>query len=60
MEMIWQLWQARSETILIPGHDLPMRLENSVPVYIGERKTGITAWFGETMDQLHIFDLTSA
>jgi len=60
MEMIWQLWLARPETILIPGHDLPMRLENSVPVYIGERKIGITAWFGETLDELHIFDLTSA
>lgn len=60
MQMIWQLWRQRPETILIPGHDLPMRLENSVPVYIGARKTGITAWFGETLDELHLFDLTSA
>ena len=58
MEMIWALWRQRPQTILIPGHDLPMRLENSVPVYIGERKTGITAWFGETLDELHLFDLT--
>ena len=60
MEMIWQLWRQRPETVLIPGHDLPMRLENTVPIYIGARKTGITAWFGETLDELHLFDLTGA
>jgi N-acyl homoserine lactone hydrolase len=59
MEMIWDMWRARPETILIPGHDLPMRLENTVPVYIGERKTGITAWFGEDLDELHLFDLSA-
>jgi N-acyl homoserine lactone hydrolase len=58
MEMIWTLWRKRPDSILIPGHDLPMRLENSVPVYIGERKTGITAWFGDTLEELHLFDLT--
>lgn len=60
MEMIWGLWRARARTVLVPGHDLPMRLENSVPVYLGERKTGISAWFGEDLDQLHLFDLTLA
>ena len=59
MDMIWQLWRMRPETILIPGHDLPMRLENTVPVYLGARKTGITAWFGETLDELHLFDLAA-
>lgn len=59
MEMIWALWRERPNNLLIPGHDLPMRLENNVPIYLGERKTGISAWFGETLDELHLFDLTS-
>ena len=59
MELIWSLWRARPNTILVPGHDLPMRLENNVTVYIGERKTGVTAWFGEDLDELHLFDLTA-
>lgn len=58
IELIWAMWRSRANTILVPGHDLPMRLENDVPVYIGERKTGITAWFGENLDELHLFDLT--
>ena len=59
MEMIWTLWRQRAETILVPGHDVPMRLENDVPVYIGDRKTGISAWFGETLDEVRLFDLAS-
>jgi N-acyl homoserine lactone hydrolase len=60
MQMIWTLWRARPDSVLIPGHDVPMRLDNDVPLYLGERKTGVTAWFGETLDELHLFDLTGS
>ena len=55
--MIWTLWQARPGSILIPGHDLPMLLENGHPRYIGKREAAITAWFGDTMEQTTLIDL---
>lgn len=55
---IWELWKDREGTILIPGHDLSMRLEsNGEPSYIGERKAGIEAWFSETLERVTFFDL---
>jgi N-acyl homoserine lactone hydrolase len=58
IDMIWKLWRARGDTVLIPGHDLSMRLdEESRPVYIGERRAGIEAWFSETLGETTRFDL---
>ncbi|WP_426524163.1 MBL fold metallo-hydrolase [Bradyrhizobium sp. McL0615] len=59
IDRIWQLWRAVPGTIVIPGHDLSMRLdERGQPVYIGERKAGISAWFGETMEDTTLFDIS--
>jgi hypothetical protein len=61
IDRIWQLWRAVPGTIVIPGHDLSMRLdERGQPVYIGERKAGISAWFGETMEHTTLFDISGA
>jgi N-acyl homoserine lactone hydrolase len=56
--MIWRLWRQRPGTILVPGHDLPMVLENDAPRYLGQRKAGIRAWFGDDMRTLTTFDLS--
>ena len=38
-----------------------MRLdERGRPVYIGERKAGISTWFGETMEDTTLFDIGGA
>ncbi len=58
MEEIWALWRRRPGTILIPGHDVPMRLEHGAPVYIAERTAGVRAWFGEDLDEMRLFSLT--
>lgn len=61
IEKIWAMWRKVPGTIVIPGHDLSMRLdERGRPVYIGERKAGISTWFGETMEDTTVFDITSA
>lgn len=61
IETIWRLWRKVPGTILIPGHDLSMRLDaKGQPVYIGERRAGITAWFGETLEQTTHFDMSGA
>lgn len=57
IEGIWALWRKRPGTVLVPGHDVPMVLENGEPKYIAPREGGIASWFGETLDQLKMFDL---
>ncbi len=58
MEFIWTLWRQKPGTLLIPGHDLPMRLENDHPAYTTTRTAGIRAWFDDTIDEMRLFPLT--
>ena len=59
IETIWKLWRAVAGTVVVPGHDLSMRLdEQGQPVYVGSRKVGITAWFGETLEDTTTFDMS--
>lgn len=55
---IMQLWQRRPGNLLVPGHDVPMVLEDGQPRYIQGRRAGITAWFGDTLDETTLFELT--
>jgi hypothetical protein len=57
MERIWDVWRKKPGSILVPGHDVPMRLENSEPVYIAKRTAGITAWFGRTLEETTLIEL---
>ena len=57
METIWELWKKKPGSILVPGHDVPMRLENGEPVYIAKRTAGIKAWFGKTLDETTLIEL---
>ena len=58
IERIWSLWREVPGTLLIPGHDLSMRLsDGGEPVYVGERKAGIAAWFAETIELVTEVDL---
>jgi len=43
IELIWQLWDRRPGTVVIPGHDLPMLQNAEVTRYIGEREAAISA-----------------
>jgi N-acyl homoserine lactone hydrolase len=60
IEMIWEKWRRRPGSILLTGHDLPLVLHNGEPVYRDERHAGITAFFGATMDDRQLFDLSGA
>lgn len=57
MERIWELWKKKPGSILVPGHDVPMRLENGEPVYIAKRTAGVTAWFGRTLEETTLIEL---
>jgi glyoxylase-like metal-dependent hydrolase (beta-lactamase superfamily II) len=61
IEAIWELWRRVPGTLLIPGHDLSMRLDPAgKPVYVGERRAAISAWFAETLDDTRVIDLADA
>lgn len=59
METMWNLWRKKPGTIMVPGHDVPMVLEAGIPAYIGARAAAISSWFGETLDQTRLFELTA-
>ena len=58
MEKIWEHWRRRPGTLLVPGHDIPIRLENGAPVYIGPREAAISAWFADDLERTTLFSLT--
>ncbi|ANN79067.1 MBL fold metallo-hydrolase [Bordetella flabilis] len=51
LELIWETWRRTPDTLLIPGHDLCMRLDDQgLPVYVGERRAALNAWFGQNLE----------
>jgi len=58
MAKIWAIWRRRPQSLLIPGHDMPMALKDGVPAYIGRREAAIAAWQGDDLDQITSYDLT--
>jgi hypothetical protein len=60
LERIWGLWTQAPGTLLIPGHDLTMRLgEDGRPQYIGQRRAGIASWFSEDLAVMEEFDISA-
>ena len=55
---IWELWQRRPGSILVPGHDLAMVQENGSCRYVEKREVSIDAWYGDDMETKTRFDLT--
>ena len=58
IDAIWALWRKRPGNIVVPGHDVPMVLENGKPKYIDKRDAAISAWFGDDMETTTLFKLT--
>jgi glyoxylase-like metal-dependent hydrolase (beta-lactamase superfamily II) len=58
IDKIWELWQRRPGSILVPGHDLAMVQENGSCRYIAKREAAIIAWYGDDMKTTTLFDLT--
>jgi len=58
IDKIWAFWRKRPGNIVVPGHDVPMVLENGMPKYIDKREAAITAWYGDDMESTTLFKLT--
>ena len=58
VRLVRDLWEATPGAVLVPGHDLPMRVgPDGRPEYIGRRTAGIDAWFGDDLAATTRFDL---
>jgi len=57
IELIWDFWRRRPGGIVVPGHDMPMILENGEPKYLGKREDAIVAWYGDDMETTTLFNL---
>ncbi|GAA4341976.1 hypothetical protein GCM10023144_43340 [Pigmentiphaga soli] len=57
IDKIIALWGRRPGSVLIPGHDLPMVLEDGWPRLLGKRRAGIAAMFGDSLEETTVFDL---
>ena len=57
IESIWASWSKKPNSILVPGHDLPMVLDQGEPRYLCEREAGIRAWYGEGLDETTVISL---
>jgi glyoxylase-like metal-dependent hydrolase (beta-lactamase superfamily II) len=60
IDMVWEIVRERPGCLLIPGHDLPMVVENGVPRAMGRQQAAIRGWFGATLDETTRFDLAPA
>ena len=58
IEAIWKLWRKRPGNILVPGHDVPVVLEDGMPKYIDKREAAIRAWYGDDIETTTLFKLT--
>jgi len=58
LDIIWRHWRAEPGTVLVPGHDLCMTLDGEGrPVYLGERRAAIAAWFSESLSEESVINL---
>jgi glyoxylase-like metal-dependent hydrolase (beta-lactamase superfamily II) len=57
IEAIWAMWSRRPDSVLVPGHDLPMVLDGDRPSYLGEREAAIRAWYGEDLESTTVVQL---
>lgn len=57
IDAMWHLWRQRPNTLLVPGHDMPMILQDGQPVFVGKREAAITSWFGDDLDTMTRFEL---
>jgi glyoxylase-like metal-dependent hydrolase (beta-lactamase superfamily II) len=58
IDAIWAMWRKRPGNIVVPGHDVPMVLENGATKYIDKREAAISAWYGDDMETTTLFKLT--
>jgi glyoxylase-like metal-dependent hydrolase (beta-lactamase superfamily II) len=54
---VWDMIRRRPGSLLVPGHDLPMVVENGVPRALGAHRAAIRAWTGDDLKTTTLFPL---
>ena len=57
IEMVWEICRTNPGCLLIPGHDVPMVVENGVPRALSTHSAGIKSWFGADLQDTTLFSL---
>jgi N-acyl homoserine lactone hydrolase len=57
LDLIRTRWRANPKTIVIPGHDLPLRMHGDQCETIGERRNSLQARLGTQFDDITSFSL---
>jgi glyoxylase-like metal-dependent hydrolase (beta-lactamase superfamily II) len=53
------VWREQPGTVLLPGHDVPLRIgADGRPEALAPRAMAIEAWFGASLHEATVFDLT--
>mgnify|MGYP003353398950 CR=1 FL=1 len=56
IQRIMNFWEKRKNSVLVPGHDIPMVLKDGKPFHIERRRAGLTAFLGENFEITKMFD----
>jgi glyoxylase-like metal-dependent hydrolase (beta-lactamase superfamily II) len=59
IEALWSFWRRRPGSIMVPGHDLPMRQAQGRTSYLGSREATLTAWLGDDLETVTFYKLTA-
>ncbi len=59
IRMIWKLWCRRAGSILVPGHDLPMKQKDGRITYLGKREAALKVWFGRNVETSTLIRLSA-
>lgn len=46
---LWDLWKKKNDSLMIPGHDIPMKITDGKPEYIHKREATLECWFSDTL-----------
>jgi glyoxylase-like metal-dependent hydrolase (beta-lactamase superfamily II) len=57
IEMVWEICRTHPGCVLIPGHDVPVMVENGVPRALSSHSAGIRSWFGKDLQDTTMFSL---
>jgi glyoxylase-like metal-dependent hydrolase (beta-lactamase superfamily II) len=57
IEMVWEICRTHPGCVLIPGHDVPVMVENGVPRALSSHSAGIASWFGKDLQDKTMFSL---
>lgn len=57
IQEIWRRWRSRSETVVVPGHDVPMVLRDDKAVYLESHQAAVKAYFGDSLEDAVIIEL---